>query len=288
MPICTLATYNLNIGYGANIVQSNLSLKAKSGELICLIGTNGCGKSTLLRTIAGLQSPLSGEIRFSSQSIGEHAEVENVSERSIVENVSERSYLREIDLAALSERERSRYVSVVLTERFSAEHTTVHDIVSMGRYPYTSFLGNLTEEDEHIIENTIRLTDMHHKSRAFFNELSDGEKQRTLIAKALAQQTPVILLDDPTAHLDLPNRIRTLLMLREMAHNADKTIIISTHELDLALQTADTIWLMTPQKGVETGSPKELIAGGMFQKAFDNPHFSFRTEGNTLALRINA
>ena len=182
--------------------------------MVCMLGPNGCGKSTLLRTLAGLQPALSGV--FSIQS---------------------------------SEFSPEKAVALVLTERLSMENTTVHDVVAMGRYPYTSFLGGLTEADEQIIEEALEAVGfstpytIHHTP---FNAHSDGEKQRILIAKALAQQTPIILLDEPTAHLDLPHRILILRLLRQLAHEQNKTVLISTHELDLALALSDRILLMTP------------------------------------------
>lgn len=255
-----LTLSQLHIGYGKTVVQQALSLQAKAGEMICLLGQNGCGKSTLLRTLAGLQPALGG-----SCMIGEK------------------------DLFRLSEHERALFMSVVLTERLSADRTTVEDVVGMGRYPYSTMLGGLSEEDRQMVSEALEQTEMTHKRSAYFNELSDGEKQRTLIAKALAQQTPFILLDEPTAHLDLPNRIKTLLLLRRLAHETNRTILISTHELDLALQTADTIWLMKPHNGVEVGSPQSLIASGAFQRAFADEHFRFVADpSGRLSIHIEA
>jgi len=249
--MANLILHNLSIGYGNHVVQSRLCLEAHEGEMICLLGQNGCGKSTLIRTLAGLQPALAGECK-----------------------------VEEKNLFGLTEHERSLLMSVVLTERLSADRTTVSDVVSMGRYPYSTMLGGLTDADRKTIEEALLQTEMSHKAACYFNELSDGEKQRTLIAKALAQQTPYILLDEPTAHLDLPNRIKTLLLLRRLAHETGRTILISTHELDLALQTADTIWLMRPQEGVEVGTAAELTASGAFQRAFADPHYSFEADAS--------
>ena len=174
-----------------------------------MLGPNGCGKSTLLRTLAGLQPALSGECT--------HGDAKNI--------------------------------ALVLTERLSMDNTTVHDVVALGRYPYTSFLGGLTDEDEAIIAESLRQVGFDlstfNFNLSFFNAHSDGEKQRILIAKALAQQTPIILLDEPTAHLDLPHRILILRLLRTLAHEQGKTVLISTHELDLALALSDRILLMS-------------------------------------------
>ena len=198
--------------------------------MVCMLGPNGCGKSTLLRTLAGLQPALSGEYT--------HSDAKNI--------------------------------ALVLTERLSMENTTVHDVVAMGRYPYTSFLGGLTDEDEAIIAEALQQVGFENLdiSKTFFNAHSDGEKQRILIAKALAQQTLIILLDEPTAHLDLPHRILILRLLRNLAHEQGKTILISTHELDLALALGDRILLMTPGKGIQLDTAETLKKADAFTAAF--------------------
>ena len=195
-----------------------------------MLGPNGCGKSTLLRTLAGLQPALSGDYTLSP-------------------------------------------IALVLTERLSMDNTTVHDVVAMGRYPYTSFLGGLTADNERIITESIEQVGFSHSPFTFhlspFNSHSDGEKQRILIAKALAQQTPVILLDEPTSHLDLPHRILVLRLLRRLAHEQGKTILISTHELDLALALSDRILLMSPAgKGIQLDTPDALKKANAFTSAF--------------------
>ena len=157
-------------------------------------------------------------------------------------------------------------VAVVLTDKLSLENTTVREVVALGRYPYTSFLGGLTAQDEQIIDEGLRATGYGSRD-TMFNELSDGEKQRVLRAKALAQQTPVILLDEPTAHLDLPNRILVLQLLRRLAHEQGKTILISTHELELALRLSDRILLLS-DKGAELDTAEALKQRDAFTKAF--------------------
>lgn len=246
----SISTNKLTIGYrtvsgDGYVVQRDLSFSLMSGEMVCMLGPNGCGKSTLLRTLAGLQAALAGEYRIQD------------------------SGFRIQD---------AKSVALVLTERLSMEHTTVHDVVAMGRYPYTSFLGGLTAEDEAIIEEALRSVgfekNTEHRTqntdvaKTFFNAHSDGEKQRILIAKALAQQTPIILLDEPTAHLDLPHRILVLRLLRQLAHEQNKTVLISTHELDLALALSDRILLMTPGKGIQLDTAEHLKATDAFTSAF--------------------
>ena len=265
----SISTNNLTIGYrrvgGDNpfreaVIQSGLSFSLYEGEMVCMLGPNGCGKSTLLRTLAGLQPPLSGTYSLSAE--------RSVSTKDGLSSVSEQS-------------ERSKSIALVLTERMSLENTTVHDVVAMGRYPYTSFLDGLTDEDERIIVESLQLVGFASSGvagrsgfgqpvvRSFFNAHSDGEKQRILIAKALAQQTPIILLDEPTAHLDLPHRILILRLLRKLAHEQGKTILISTHELDLALALSDRILLMSPKaQGVQLDTAENLKKADAFTSAF--------------------
>lgn len=238
----SISTNKLSIGYGETLVQSDLTFSLNTGEMVCMLGPNGCGKSTLLRTLAGLQPALSGDYT--------HSDAKNI--------------------------------ALVLTERLSMDNTTVHDVVALGRYPYSSFLDGLKKEDEEIIAESLRQVGFENLdiSKTFFNAHSDGEKQRILIAKALAQQTPIILLDEPTAHLDLPHRILILRLLRTLAHEQGKTILISTHELDLALALSDRILLMTPQKGIQLDTAENLKKANAFTTAFSmdifNPGASFR------------
>ena len=252
----SISTNKLTIGYrfrtgasqpfGEAVVQRDLSFSLYEGEMVCMLGPNGCGKSTLLRTLAGLQPALAGE--YSAMGYG---------------------------LPVTGEA--SKNIALVLTERLSLENTTVHDVVAMGRYPYTSFLGGLTDEDEAIIAQALQQVGFGQPvGRSFFNAHSDGEKQRILIAKALAQQTPIILLDEPTAHLDLPHRILVLRLLRQLAHEQGKTILISTHELDLALALSDRILLMSPKaQGVQLDTAENLKKADAFTSAFGMDIFHY-------------
>lgn len=232
-----ISTNNLTIGYKntrggePTIIQRNLSFSLHAGEMVCMLGPNGCGKSTLLRTLAGLQEAVSSEYGVQSS---------------------------------------ENKIALVLTERLSMENTTVHDVVALGRYPYTSFLDGLSADDEHIIAESLEQVGVPpHEMHTFFNAHSDGEKQRIPIAKALAQQTPIILLDEPTAHLDLPHRILILRLLRRLAHEQGKTILISTHELELALSLSDRILLMFPKgQGVRLDTADKLRAEDAFTQAF--------------------
>ena len=237
MSNASISTNNLTIGYGTKIVQRDLSFSLLEGEMVCMLGPNGCGKSTLLRTLAGLQPALSGTFSFP---------------------IPDPRY----PIGGTPSN-----IALVLTERLSLENTTIHDVVAMGRYPYTSFLGGLSAEDEQMIAQSLSAVGLGGTENTFFNAHSDGEKQRALIAKAIAQETPIILLDEPTAHLDLPNRIKILQLLRRLAHEQGKTILISTHELDLAIQLSDRILLMSEQ-GVQLDTPNNLKQQNAFTKAF--------------------
>ena len=240
----SISTNNLTIGYQntrggkPTIIQRNLSFSLRAGEMVCMLGPNGCGKSTLLRTLAGLQEAVSSEKGVVS------------SEYRVVSNENK--------------------IALVLTERLSMENTTVHDVVALGRYPYTSFLDGLSADDERIIAESLEQVGVPpHEMHTFFNAHSDGEKQRILIAKARAQQPPIILLAEPPAHLDLPHRILILRLLRRLAHEQGKTILISTHELELALSLSDRILLMFPKgKGVRLDTAEKLRAEDAFTQAF--------------------
>lgn len=251
MPFLHLS--NVSIGYpdkkGAVIVQSGLTLSAEKGELIVLIGKNGCGKSTLLRSIAHLQPIFQGEI-----------------------------FLNNENLLEIPPKRRARLLSVVLTEQQPVASFTVRELISIGRDPYTGWLGSLSDEDNIIISEALEMACLHGFEGRNIYELSDGERQRVFIARALAQDTPVILLDEPTSHLDLPNRINILLLLQKLARETGKTIFISTHELETAIQVADKLWLMEKGKGVTVGVPEDMVLNGSFDKVFRHRSYVFDKE----------
>ncbi len=244
----TLSVSNASIGYCSkqtkHIVAENVSLRINRGEMVCLLGTNGCGKSTLIRSISGMQPLLSGSVSIEGS-----------------------------DLSLLTVEQRAKAMSVVFTESVSVANMSVKSIVALGRFPYTSWYGTMTAEDEQYVENAIQMVGLQDIADKDFSCLSDGEKQRTMIAKSLAQDTPFILLDEPTAHLDLPNRIETMLLLRKLAHETNKAILLSTHELELALHVADTVWLMQKGGTIEIGSPQELVQKHSFATAFPKKVF---------------
>lgn len=248
-----IRTVDLSVGYHrgklVRAVQQHLDLKAVSGELVALIGPNGCGKSTLLRTLAGLQEPLQGSV-----------------------------LLEETDLQGLAFADRAKKISLVLTDAVQLGYVTVEQLVAMGRHPHTSFSGKLSKNDEKHIREALRAVRLETFENRLVSELSDGERQRVMIAKALAQDTPIILLDEPTSFLDLPNRVEIILLLKKLAHELQKCILLSTHEIDLAIRLADQLWLMKAEEPLKTGTPAELTADGSIQSVFQGDSFGFDPE----------
>lgn len=244
-----LSAKNLVIGYKKKalelIISKNLDLELHSGQLICLMGKNGIGKSTLLRTLIGVQPALAGEIR-----------------------------LKEALLQDLSRRHIAQKISVVLTEKLEASNLTVYELVALSRHPYTNWLGILQEEDKIEIGLALEKTDLSDLWDKKVDELSDGQIQRVMISRALAQNTELIILDEPTAHLDIHHKIETFHLLKKLARELNKCILISTHEIQLGLQIADVIWLMNEQ-GIISGSPQELIENDHIGRLFDNTLIHF-------------
>lgn len=252
-----LHTTTLNIGYpvgksNAKTIAGPLNLSLYPGELICVLGPNGCGKSTLLRTVAGLQRPVSGTIM-----------------------------LNEHNMAQLKPKELAKQISLVLTDNIHKGNLDVYTVIALGRYPYSGWLGILSEADKAAINLAIQVTGTTAFVNRKIDSLSDGECQKVMLARAMAQDTPLIILDEPTAHLDLPSRILLMRLLHRLAKDNHKAILISTHELDLALQVADQIWLMDHTGHLAAGLPEELVLDGSFQQAFDKDGISFDTETGT-------
>ncbi len=216
---------NLTIGYRHKTVAEHINATIVGGQLTCLIGRNGLGKSTLLRTLAGFQPPLGGKMTLDVD--GTH-----------------------YDLAATSKPTLARLVSVVLTERVDVSNMTAANIVAMGRMPYTNFYGTLRPADRDIVTQAMRMVGMEAFARRDIGTLSDGERQKIMIARALAQQTPVMLLDEPTAFLDYPSKVETMSLLATLAHDMGKIVVASTHDLDIALRTADRLLTISPHHGL--------------------------------------
>ena len=246
-----LQTTGLSIGYkqGRNNlkeVATGLNLEMFAGEVICLLGPNGCGKSTLLRTIAGLQETVLGTVEIEGTELGQ------------------------LKPALLAKK-----ISMVLTDNVRSGDLDVYSLIALGRYPHSGWLGRLTTEDKSVIDQAILSTATGEFIDRKLATLSDGESQKVMLARAIAQDTPIIILDEPTAHLDLPSRIQLMRLLHRLAKDTKKAILISTHELDLALQVADQIWLMQAGGHMATGLPEELVLNGSFAEAFNKDGIMF-------------
>jgi iron complex transport system ATP-binding protein len=237
-----LQTESLSIGYRKkqveNVVTSGIDIAVAKGELVAVIGINGVGKSTFLRTISGVQPALSGKIFFNSE---------------------DRNHIPPEKLA--------RMISLVLTEQPLSKNLGVAELVALGRQPYTNWIGSLTAEDRKMVKKALALVNIEQLQDRKCYELSDGQLQKVLIARALAQNTPVMILDEPTSHLDMYHQAQVLKLLKELTVSTGKAIIFATHEINLALQLCDKIILMKPGEILQD-SPQQLIQKGAFQSMF--------------------
>lgn len=254
MSEAALAAHGLAVGYRAGptkyrTVLEDVDLELRQGEFVGLLGPNGTGKSTLLRTFGRMQPLLAGSV-----SIDGH------------------------DMRHLSNHALATLLSVVLTERLSVGRLTAYELVGLGRYPYTGWAAGLTAEDHSIIQWAIRATRSDELAARDISELSDGERQRVMIARALAQQPTVMLLDEPTAFLDLPTRVEITGLLKRLTRETGLAVLMSTHDLDLALRSADTLWLITPEGKVEHGAPEDLILRGALQSTFSSSELIFDSD----------
>lgn len=249
-----LKTKNLSIGYRSKkeqtVIASNLNIELQQGKFVCILGKNGIGKSTLLRTLSKVQPKLTGDIFLNNNNLDSYAS---------------------IDL--------SKKMSLVLTEKLPESNLTVFELIALGRQPYTNWVGTLTRADIDKVHKAMQLTKIEHLSQKKYYELSDGQLQRVLISRALAQETELIILDEPTAHLDVLHKMESFKLLKELASQLNKTVIVSSHEIHLALQTADELWLMTDDEFI-TGNPQKLIENKSVEKLFssDTVHFDFKQQ----------
>ena len=258
----TIEIRDVTTGYkskrGAVEVSKSISASLRANELTCILGPNGAGKSTLLRTLCAFQSPLSGRIEIMGR-----------------------------DVQTFSRKELARIVSVVLTNNSGIGNMTAWDVVSMGRSPYTGFWGKLSERDNNIVNKSFQLVDIAWLKERKMQTLSDGERQKVMIAKALAQETPIIILDDPTAYLDYPSKIQMMMLLHRLAKTLKKTIFLSTHDLEHALQIADQIWLLDKQLGLSRGTPEDLCLEGKIEEYFNREDIDFDREHCTFNITYN-
>ena len=247
-----LTTSNLCVGYSSKkeikTIASNINLTLKKGELIALIGANGIGKSTLLRTLIGIQPPLSGAVILNGKNILDYDSI------SFAQNLS-----------------------IVLTEKLPPSNLTVFEIIALGRQPYTNWLGNLTDNDISKINEAMELTQITSLADKKHYEISDGQLQNVLVARALAQDTPLIILDEPTTHLDLLHKVSLFKLLQKLAKDTNKCILFSTHDIDMAIQISDEMIIMTENYVVQD-QPCNFISKGNFDTLFKDKHIAFDSE----------
>lgn len=260
----TVVLKDLSIGYTqkgkSKCVASGLNASICKGELTCLLGRNGIGKSTLLRTLSAFLPKLEGDIMLYDPTTQRVATLSDYSDKQL-----------------------SKLIGVVLTEKPDVRNMSIEELVGMGRSPYTGFWGTLDEEDRQEVERAIRLTGIDHLKGRMVHTLSDGERQKVMIAKALAQQTPVIYLDEPTAFLDFPSKVEVMQLLRQLAQEQQKTIFLSTHDVELALKLADRIWLME-DKGLHVGTPEELADTGVLANFIERKGITFHRQTMTISV----
>ena len=243
-------------GRAHKIVAQNINVSLYGGELVCLLGPNGAGKSTLMRTISGSQNPLQGQVLL---------------EGEIVHN--------------LHARQLAKKLSLVLTERVQAGMLTAYEVVALGRYPHTNWAGKLTSKDHEIIQWSIEMAGANELAERVLSELSDGERQKVMVARALAQEPEVMILDEVTAFLDLPRRVEIMQLLRKLAHQTKKAILLSTHDMDLALRSADRLWLLPKGGELQVGAPEDLVLNGAFERAFASEGVSFNRNSGAFRMQ---
>lgn len=254
----TVVIKDLTIGYGKSwrkedngkkVIAQNINASIRQGELTCLLGANGVGKSTLLRTLSGFLNKLEGEI-----------------------------FIMGKELSTYSPKDLSKTLGVVLTDKCDIRNMSAREIIGMGRSPYTSFWGTLDKEDYQIVDDAIEMIGIGHLKERMVHTLSDGERQKVMIAKSLAQQTPVIFLDEPTAFLDFPSKVEIMQLLHKLTREAGKTVFLSTHDMELALQIADKIWIMDKKCGFAIGTPEDLAINGDLSAFFTRKGIAFNYE----------
>ncbi|WP_378188341.1 ABC transporter ATP-binding protein [Aquimarina sp. W85] len=254
-----LTTEDLSIGYyykkSLEVVAANINLRLFKGELVGLVGANGIGKSTLLRTLSKVQTPLHGKV-----------------------------FLDDKDLKNYKSLELASKLSVVLTETIASKNLTVQELVALGRQPYTNWVGKLSTTDISIVQQAIEVTQIKELVHKRCYELSDGQLQKVLIARAIAQDTPFIILDEPTTHLDVYHKAYIMKLLKRLAFETQKTILFSTHEIDFAIQLCDKMIVMN-REGFEFGRPKELIQCRAFASLFPEDLILFDAETRTYKIR---
>jgi len=256
-----LETSRLKIGYPSrkgsdSVVAEDLSLSLRRGELVCLMGPNGAGKSTLIRSLAGLDDPLAGLIELNGR-----------------------------DASLMSPKQRARLTSVVLTDSTPSGMFTAYSLVALGRHPHTRWTGRLRNEDRERIEWALRVVGAEDLAARQVGELSDGERQKVMIARALAQEASILILDEPTAFVDLPRRVELMRILGDLAHRVGIAVLLSSHDLELSLRCADTLWIMNSVGEIEVGAPEDLALSGKIGSVFASDKIDWDSEQGGFRLR---
>ncbi|WP_165041211.1 ABC transporter ATP-binding protein [Dysgonomonas sp. ZJ709] len=260
-----ISARNISIGYGKTkraeitCLHSDLSFDLFKGELTCLLGANGSGKSTLLRTLSASQHALKGNIYFDNK-----------------------------DITTYKEKDLSQLLGLVLTDKTAVGGLTVRELVELGRYPYTGFFGQLSKYDKDISEKAMIDVNIIYKADSYVAELSDGERQKAMIAKSLAQECPVLLLDEPTAFLDIESRIEIMNLLHDLTMNQGKTILLSTHDIDIALLLADRLWLLSKDNGLSTGVTEDVVLSGKMDNFFKSENIVFDKESGNFYPKLKS
>ena len=244
-----LSTGYLLSGRRQKVLHADLNTFVKSGELIAVLGPNGAGKSTFLSTLSGFLSPLDGKV-----------------------------FVKAKDISKMNRRDISHEIAVVLTDKIDDRYLTAWDVVGTGRYPYGNFMGRLSEEDKGLIMSSLETVGVESLASRYFYSLSDGEKQKVLLARAIAQDTPLIFLDEPAAFIDSPGKVEVMKILNKMVVEMGKSILMTTHDTELALNTAHKIWLLGNNGEFITGKPDDLVKAGEINRMFDRQGVVFNQQ----------
>lgn len=235
-----LEVKSLNVGYDKRVVVEHVEFEGAKGQMVCLLGPNGAGKSTILRTLSGLLDPVSGTVKVDGK-----------------------------DICRMKKDELARKMAVVLTEQASPLMTTAFEIAAMGRYPHTNFLGKLKPEDKEIVKEALETVGARHLAQRYYSELSDGEKQKVMIARALVQQPEVIILDEPTSHLDIKHKVEIIHILNRLCRTMNLTVVLALHDIDLAIKGCQTLLLVKDGKVISQGAPEDVIKNRTIQELYE-------------------
>ena len=247
-----LQTHDMSVGFGQGSKRTallkGLNLKLEQGSLVALLGRNGAGKSTLIRTITCDSAPIEGSVEIDGNPATE-----------------------------ITKHQLSRLVALVATERIMGGAFTISELVALGRQPHTGFLGRLSKHDKEVVSQCLAAVGISHKAQQHVANLSDGERQKAMIAKALAQETPIIVLDEPTAFLDVASRIETMQLLHKLAHEQNKAVLLSSHDISQSLLLADELWVITNDREVITGSTEQVVMSGAMDRVFGDTSIFFNS-----------